>query len=130
MLAGEEEAGSLDLLLVTPLSTTRLLLQKAMALVISTTILGLAVLAATVVGSQAFGLHISLRAATVGATAMVLLGIKFGLLALVTGALTGRRGTAIAVPAGLVMACYLLFVAGVFVDELSRWRGSPPSTRR
>ena len=126
MLAGEEEAGTLDLLLVTPLSTTRLLVQEATALFLSTAALGGAVLVATVVGSQAFGLEIGVWAATVGATAMVLLGLEFGVLALVTGALTGRRGLAMAIPAVLVMAAYLLYVAGVFVDELGRWRGMSP----
>ena len=126
MLAGEEEAGTLDLLLVTPLSTTKLLLQEATALLTSTTALGGAVLIATVAGSQAFGLEISVRSAAVGATALVLLGLEFGVLALVAGALTGRRGRAIAVPAILVMAAYLLYVAGVFVDELAPWRGLSP----
>jgi len=126
MLAGEEEAGTLDLLLVTPLSTTKLLLQEATALLISTTALGGAVLIATVAGSQAFGLEISVRSAAVGAAALVLLGLEFGVLALVAGALTGRRGRAIAVPAVLVMAAYLLYVAGVFVDELAPWRGLSP----
>jgi ABC-2 type transport system permease protein len=126
MLAGEEEAGTLDLLLVTPLSTTRLLVQEATALFVSTAALGGAVFLATVVGSQTFGLGITIRSAAIGATALVLLGLDFGCLALVTGALTGRRGLAIAIPAVLVMAAYLLYVAAVFVDELGHWRGLSP----
>jgi ABC-2 type transport system permease protein len=126
MLAGEEEAGTLDLLLVTPLSTTRLLVEEAAALLVSTVVLGAAVLLATFVGSQAFGLEITVRSAAVGATALVLLGFEFGLLALVVGALTGRRGLALGVPAVLVMATYLLYVAAVFVDELHEWRGVSP----
>lgn len=126
MLAGEEEAGTLDLLLVTPLSTTRLLVQEALALLIGIAVLGSVVLIATVMGSQAFGLGISVRSAAVGATALVLLGLEFGVLALVTGALTGRRRTALAVPTALVLAAYLFYVAGAFVDQLRPWRGLSP----
>jgi ABC-2 type transport system permease protein len=126
MLAGEEEAGTLDLLLVTPLTTTRLLVQEAAALCISTATLGGVVFLATVLGSQMFGLDIVVTSAAVGATALVLLGIEFGMLALVTGALTGRRGLAIAIPAGMVMAAYLWYVAAAFVDELGPWRGLSP----
>jgi ABC-2 type transport system permease protein len=126
MLAGEEESGTLDLLLVTPLSTTRLLVQEASALFVSTAALGIAVLLATVGGSQVFDLGITFRSAAVGATALVLLGFEFGMLALVAGALTGRRGIALAVPAVLVMSAYLLYVAAVFVDELADWRGLSP----
>jgi ABC-2 type transport system permease protein len=126
MLAGEEEAGTLDLLLVTPLSATRLLLQEAAALVVSISLLGFAILLATVLGSNAFGLDISVASAAVGASAMILLGVEFGVLALVTGAVTGRRGIAVSVPAVVGMAAYLLYVAAVFVDELSRFRSVSP----
>lgn len=126
MLAGEEEQGTLDLLLVTPLSPSRLLLQEAAALTIGTAVLGLTVMGATVAGSALFGLGITVTSAMVGASALVLLGTEFGMVALVTGALTGRRGLAIAVPAGLVMAAYLLFVAGVFVEDLATWRALSP----
>ncbi|WP_082620796.1 ABC transporter permease subunit [Nocardioides sp. Soil796] len=126
MLAGEEEAGTLDLLLVTPLSATRLLVQEAAALTLSIAVLGTAVWGATVIGGRFFGLGISLAAATVGAIALVLLGFEFGMLALVTGALTGRRGLAVGVPAALVLAAYLLFVAGALVNEFTDWRRLSP----
>ncbi|WP_217996724.1 ABC transporter permease [Nocardioides jensenii] len=126
MVAGEEEAGTLDLLLVTPLSTTRLLVQEAAALTLSIIALGAAVFGATMVGGRLFGLGISVAAAVVGATALVLLGVEFGILALVIGALTGRRGLAIGAPTALVMAAYLLFVAGALVDGLAAWRGFSP----
>lgn len=126
MIAGEEQAGTLDLLLVTPLSTTGLLVQKALALVTGIAALGVAVLVATVVGSAAFGLEVSLLAAVSGSLAVTLLGIEFGGLALAIGALTGRRGLAMGATAGLGMAAYVLFVAGLFVDGLASWRGLSP----
>jgi beta-exotoxin I transport system permease protein len=126
MIAGEEESGTLDLLLVTPLSATRLLVQEALALTTGVALLGVVVVVATVVGSAAFGLDIDPRAALAGSLAITLLGVEFGVAALVTGALTGRRSLALGVASGLAMAAYVLFVAGLFVDDLATWRGWSP----
>jgi ABC-2 type transport system permease protein len=70
-LAGEEEAGTLDLLLVTPLSTTGLLLGEALALTVSLLTLGAAVVVATALGSDVFDLQVSLASAAAGAAACV-----------------------------------------------------------
>lgn len=126
MVAGEEEAGTLDLLLVTPVSTRRLLIHEALALVTGTACLGVVAFLATVIGSGTFGLGVSIPAAFVGATAMTLLGLEFGMVALAIGALTGRRSLAIAASSGLAMLAYLLFAAGLFVEPLADWRGLSP----
>jgi ABC-2 type transport system permease protein len=126
MIAGEEEAGTLDLLLVSPVSTSRLLIQEALALTTGMLALGGAAFLATVAGSQVFGLGVPATAAMAGSLAMVLLGLEFGLIALTAGALTGRRALAIAIPSGLAMLAYLLFAAGLFVDRLSGWQKLSP----
>lgn len=126
MVAGEEEQGTLDLLLVTPLSTTRLLAEVEAALVTGLLTLGSVVFATTVVGSAIFGVGISFQEAAVGAGATTLLGIEFGTVALVAGALSGRHGVAVAVSSGAALAAYVLYVGGVFVGGLERWRGFSP----
>lgn len=126
MIAGEEEAGTLDLLLVTPLSTTRFLLEEALALVTSVVVLGVGVVAATMVGSTAYGLGVRPLAAMSGSLAITLLGIEFGAVALVIGALTGHRGLALGVTAALALASYVLFVAGLLVADLASWQSVSP----
>lgn len=126
MVAGEEERGTLDLLLVTPLPAWRLLLEAAAALITSTVTLAAVALSATLTGSLLFGLGIPVASAVVGVSALALLGTQFGIVALVVGAATGRRGLALGVSAGLVMAAYLWFVAGMFVGDLEPWRGLSP----
>ncbi|MGD9958891.1 ABC transporter permease [Nocardioides sp.] len=126
MVAGEEAAGTLDLLLVTPLSTTRFLVEEALALTTSLAALGAAVFTATILGSAAFGLQVSVVAALSGSLAVTLLGLEFGVLALAIGALTGRRGLALGLTSALGLATYVLYVAGMFVDALSPWRVLSP----
>lgn len=125
-IAGEEEAGTLDLLLVTPMSTTRLLLEEAAALALGVGVLSLSLFVATVAGSAVFGLGVPVGAAAAGSLAEGLLGVEFGCLALAAGALTGRRAPAMEIAGAVAMASYLLYVGGMFVDSLSGLRGISP----
>ena len=96
-IAGEEEAGTLDVLFVTPVSPARLLLHQAAALATAVLALGAVLFATVVVSSAAFGLGIGVADLAGAVLAMVLLGVEFGWLALAVGAATGRRAVAIAV---------------------------------
>ncbi|WP_319039594.1 ABC transporter permease [Kribbella solani] len=111
-LAGEEERGTLELLLVTPISGARVVVDKALALTVSVTTLGVVLFVATSIGSLAFGLGISVPDAAGGALAMTLLGLEFGVLALAAGALFGRRSTAVAVASAAATAAYVVYAAG------------------
>ncbi|NYD43677.1 ABC transporter permease subunit [Nocardioides panaciterrulae] len=126
LVAGEEESGTLDVLLVTPLSTRRILLEKALALVSTVLLLGLALYVATLGCSWAIGLGIGPVDTLEGCLAMVLLGSEFGLLALGVGAATGRRSLAVAVPAAAAVAAYVLYVAGLVVEGVDPWQHLSP----
>lgn len=126
LVAGEEEGGTLDVLLVSPLSTRRILLEKALALVSSVLVLGLALYVATLACSWAVGLGIGPGATFEGCLSMVLLGTEFGLLALGVGAATGRRSLAVAVPAAAAVAAYVLYVAGLLVEGVDPWQHLSP----
>jgi len=107
-VAGEEERGTLDLLLSTPVSRRRLVVEKLGALVVEVVVLGAVLWLALVVGSNAGDLGVSaahLGAATAGA---VLLALGFGTIALLVGAASGRRSRAIAVAAAGAVAAYLV----------------------
>ncbi len=120
-LAGEEEQGTLELLLVTPVSGARIVLEKALALATSLAILGLALFASTLAGSALFDLGISVGAAASGALAVTLLGLEFAALALAAGAITGRRGTAIAIGSLAATAGYVLYAAGLLLTSVETW---------
>lgn len=126
LVAGEEEDGTLDVLLVTPLSSTRILLEKALALVTCVLLLGVALYAVTLACSLAIGMGIGPGDAFSGCLSMVLLGCEFGLVALGVGAATGRRSVAVAVPAALAVAAYVLYVAGLLVESVDPWQHLSP----
>ena len=107
-IAGEEDRGTLDLLLSLPITRPRLVLEKYAALVAESVGLGLVLWASLWVGARAVGMEIAvskLAAATVDAVA---LAIAYGGVALLLGCATGRRGLAIGLTAAAAVAAYLV----------------------
>jgi ABC-2 type transport system permease protein len=107
-IAGEEERGTLDLLLSLPVSRARCLLEKLAALVCELLALAFVMWIMLVIVSSAAGMGVSaanLGAATLG---VVLFALDFGLLALAIGAATGRRALAIGLSATLAVAADVL----------------------
>lgn len=107
-IAGEEESGTLDLLLSNPVSRIRLALKKLGALGVELVALGIVLLASLAVGASVESMKIGvdhLAAATFDA---VLLALCFGAIAFLVGSATGRRGWAIGGTSALAVAAYLL----------------------
>jgi len=117
-LAGEEERGTLELLLSLPVSRVRVALEKLAALVAEVVGLALVLLAALWIGVTAIDMNVSgahLAAATLSA---VLLAIGFGAIALAAGAATGKRSIAIAVSSAGAVAAYVVNSLAPLVSEL------------
>ncbi|GAB1516723.1 ABC transporter permease subunit [Actinophytocola sp. KF-1] len=125
-VAGEEEAGTLEVLLMTRVSPTSLVLHRAAALAAGMIALGAVLFVAVAVCSPLFGLDVPLGQAAAGSVAMVLLGVEFGWLALAVGAVTGRHVVATAVASAVAVAAYVLYAAGGLVAELEAWQGVSP----
>lgn len=120
-VAGEEERGTLEVLLLNGVSPIRLALEQAAVLITSAVILGLALFGSIVVCSAIFGLGIPIAFAASGALSMTLLGTEFGLIAAAIGAATGKRVPAIAGASILAVAAYVLHVAAQLVTAITPW---------
>ncbi len=126
LIAGEEEDGTLELLVTMPLSRRLVLMEKSAALTVSVGVLAIVLFASTWLASLAFGLGISGVAAFDGALAMFLIGLEFGLVALCLSAGTGRRGLATGITAGIAGASYLLYLIAQLIDSLRPLRVLSP----
>ena len=129
LIAGEEQDGILEVVVIGPLSRTRLLLHKAAALAAGIVVLGAVLLVTMLVASAALDMGIPVAHAAIGALAMVLIGIQFGWLALAVGAVTGRRALSVAVPGALAVAAYALHVVGALVEAVEPWQPLSPFTQ-
>jgi ABC-2 type transport system permease protein len=120
--AGEEQSGTMDLLLSTPVTRLQVVGHKFLAMVTATALLGIVLWGAFAVGATAMDMGVSLwnLAGIVGSAA--LLGLAFGSLALFVGALRGRRGAAVAVTASLAVATYLMNAIAAIAPDVEDLR--------
>ncbi len=117
-IAGEEENGTLSLLLAYPVSRTRLLLQKYAVVATGVAALCGAHLAAMLVADVTIGLDLP-TGDLVGAHVMLLLlGLAVASVAFAVGAATGKRGLTVAVGAALGIVAYLLNIVAQLVESL------------
>jgi ABC-2 type transport system permease protein len=126
LIAGEEENGTLEVVVATPVSRLRVLLDKAAALALAVCGLGALLFATTMLMSVVLGMDLGLGDVAVGSLAMVLLGIEHGWLALAVGAATGRRALAIGVASTVAVAGYVLFVIAQLVEAVRPWQPLSP----
>lgn len=125
-IAGEEEAGTLDLLLSTPISRMRVALEKLGAIALELVGLGAVLLLCLEVGTSAASMDVSFSHLAAATGSAVLLALAFGAIAFMVGAATGRRGWAIGVTSALGVATYLLNSLAPLVPALESFQPISP----
>lgn len=117
-IAGEEERGTLDLLLSNPLTRSQVLAQKFAAMIVAILVLTFILWLGAVVGVVAVDMEISIMRMAEATLSAALLGVVFGALALMMGSATGRRGLSIGVASAVGVATYFLNALAPVVDAL------------
>ncbi len=107
-LAGEESRRTMGLLLSNPVPRFRIVLEKAVTMILFGMAVGAATFAGVTLGSVLGGLGMSVGNIAATATLQALVGLVFGALALALSAGTGRAGVAVAGAAGAALAMHLL----------------------
>jgi ABC-2 type transport system permease protein len=110
-IAGEERQGTIGLLLGNPKSRTSVLVSKAAAMVVLTTLIVLALWGVIVLAAETMG--VSIEGMHVGALSLHLLlsSLFYGFLAMFIGAWIGSRGAALGVSIGTMVVSF--FAAGI-----------------
>ena len=84
-IAGEEEAGTLDLLLSNPLPRWRIVTEKFFAMVVGMSLINLFSWLSLVAGAQMFDMDIGIGQLAAATVSSALLGLSFGAIALTAG---------------------------------------------
>jgi len=121
-IAGEEERGTMDLLLANPLPRWRVVLEKFAALVVLTMVLAFALWLGLAIGAVAVDMDIRLERVAEATLSGALLGLAFGALALALGCARGKRGLSIGVTATLGLAAYLLNSLAPITEAVKPYR--------
>jgi ABC-2 type transport system permease protein len=107
-LAGEEEAGRLELPFSYPVRRRDAVVAKGLGVAGEVALLCAAAFVVLALLSPVFGLDLSLGRLAGGVVGLALLGLLHGWLALAIGAARPGRGLAIAIPAGAAAVSYLI----------------------
>lgn len=124
--AGEEGAGTMDVLLAQPVTRTRLLLEKAAGLAAAIVLAALASFPGFVLGAALVDIEIGLGSLLLGVLNMLPIALLFLALSLWGGAALPNRGAAAAVAIGVVVVSYFLYTVGATVDVLDTPRKLSP----
>ncbi len=112
LVRGEEERGSMDVLLATPRSRTRLLLSKLSALLIALLLIGLLFALGLTAGQARLEGHTDVVRALLAGLNLSLLAFFFGCLALLFSQFTTRRAVSAGWVSGLLLLSVLLDSTG------------------
>lgn len=110
-IAGEEDRRTMDLLLSTPTSRTRIVLERFAAMAVLVIAVAATVLAVMIIANPLVDLEFTFGNMLASNFELALLALVFGSLALAVGALTGRRGVTLGVASGATVATF--FVNGL-----------------
>jgi ABC-2 type transport system permease protein len=112
MLRGEEERGTLDVLLATPQPRARLLLEKMAAFITALILIAVLIGLGAVAGEASLGGHIDLVRALIMGLNVSLLTFFFSMLALLLSQFTASRSAAVGWTSGLLLLALLLVIVG------------------
>ncbi len=117
-LAGDEEGGTMELVAAHPVSRRSLLLQRMVAVVVMTAIATALVLATVLVLRGPVGLAVPVGRLVAATVQLGLLAMVMALVTITAGAVTGRRGVAVAVAATVAAASYMADTVVPTIDGL------------
>jgi len=125
-LAGEEENHTMGLLLANPVRRSKIVLEKAWAMVVYAFVVGFAIFASVTIGSLLGGLGMNLGDVAATSLLVTLVGLVFGSLSLALSAGTGQVRIALY---GAVGAALIFYVLNAFLQldaNLGEWARVSP----
>jgi ABC-2 type transport system permease protein len=126
-VAGDEDAGTLELLLANPVGRGGVALARFAALTIMIAALAAVALAALLLARAPAGLtQVSVARLCAAVASCAALGLAYAAIAFTVGAAGGRRGVAIAAAAGLAVVGFVLEGLGEAVTALRPVRAAMP----
>jgi len=106
-IAGEEEAGGLELAASAPVRRDVLLAGRVIAMHTQIAFLALVTFVVTTLLSRAFAMGVATSGIAAASLGLNLLAIAFATVTLAAGAISGRRAIAVAVGAGIAIAAFV-----------------------
>lgn len=114
----EEESGTLELLLASPISRNKIILQKMFAITITLAIIAFSSWLGVLVGQALFVFDVNLGDVAIASASVFLLGMVYAMASLAGQAVTGKSKVGLGVGAGLLVLTYFADLISSLVENL------------
>ncbi len=125
-IAGEEEKGTLDFLLTSPVPRWRVVVEKFGVMTLSLIILAFVFWVGMAISLTVIDVDLDLIKLAEATLGTAVLGLVFGSLALLLGCLKGNRAMCLGISGGLAVLTYILYALGSIVEGLKDYRFLSP----
>jgi ABC-2 type transport system permease protein len=124
--AGEEERGTLELLLANPIPRWRVVAEKAIGMAVLSAVFCAGIWTSLAVTARVSSIDIALDRIGAALVSVWLLGLVLGSVALLVGALTGKRVLGIGLGLGIAVAGFFVNALAPLADVLEPWQPLSP----
>lgn len=126
LIAGEEDRGTVDILLANPISRSRVAIEAWASLVVGLLVVAAGLWVGLEAGNLAFSCDLPLGGLTAACGATALLALCYGSVALALGAGTGARGLARGATVALLVVTYLMATLAELISWIKPLRPLSP----
>jgi ABC-2 type transport system permease protein len=124
--AGEEERGTLELLLANPIPRWRVAVEKFIAIVVETAIVVAGIWIALALTARVAGIDLALDRVAAALASAAILGLVIGALAMAIGAVSGSRMLSIGIALAVAVGGFFINALAPLVEGLKAWRVISP----
>ena len=125
-IAGEEDKGTLDIIISTPILRSRVILEKFFSLAFGLLFLCFVVVVSLFIGTQVMDMNIDLGNLIAITFSLFLLALNFGSLALLIGSFTGNKGVAIGLTTAVAILAFFVNALAPIADFLEKLQKFSP----
>jgi ABC-2 type transport system permease protein len=126
LIGKEEQSGSLELLLASPVTRTRIVAEKLLALSVLLAMPVMILWLAIAAGKVLFGFDVNLMNVALACFSGWTLALVYGTLSFAVQSATGKNGIAVAAGTATLTLTYLLFVVSKLVESWEDARNFSP----
>ncbi|MBP7018178.1 ABC transporter permease subunit [Candidatus Saccharibacteria bacterium] len=122
----EEESGTLELLLASPISRSKIIIEKLTAIKLTLLVISFSAWIGVLVGKHLFVFDANLAQVALASLSVYLLGLTYAMVAFAGQSITGKRSAGIGLGAGLLTLTYFADIVSKLVDNLDNLKYVSP----
>jgi ABC-2 type transport system permease protein len=115
--AEDEERGTADLLFVLPITRSKILWSRLIAMISALTTLAIINFITLTIGSQLVEMKLPAGNLAAGSLGCLLIGILFASIGALFGSISGRRGASLGIGAGIAILLYVFYTITAIVQK-------------